>query len=201
MSSIARFEQIIDNTTRKKQIGYGVAQWSAIFSLAAQDKKQEHTDSNRCDQMNNWKILSIIAIAFLGCGDSKSPPPAPKPVIELPISEVQQNANRDFDSSWARILAGLAQRNIPVQLVNKEIGRIVTAWVPMNDFNCTKVSHDELPLRCRTQYIYAISPIGDTASSTSIRYMEVCQDQGEVIIVCPGSAAEKLLVELAEDLK
>ena len=148
-------------------------------------------------------LYLIVSVGASGCmGQPQVPVAAPTGTPpSMPITEVVQTFAADFETSWDNVLAVLTQRGIDIQMANKEIGRIVTVWVPVEDSMCSLRSASDIPLACRVQFSIAISRMVGEGSSMTIRYLETCADREELSLVCPKSKAETMMVSIVEEMK
>lgn len=149
-------------------------------------------------------FLSTIAAACMLAACSASEPAQPVQPGEppaLPITEVVQTLDQGFERTWSDVLTVLNQRDIGTELVYKELGRITTDWVPMEDRMCDIHLSENAPLNCRTQYSLHVQPLAADASSVTIRYVEKCLGREQMELICPGSNAERRMIAVISDLK
>ena len=112
-----------------------------------------------------------------------------------------QTLDIGIEKTWNSILAVLNQRDIGTELLYKELGRITTAWVPIEDQMCSLANSEQAPLSCRVRYSITLKPINRAATAVRIRYVEKCLGREEMELVCPGSNAERKMIAIIEDLK
>ncbi len=147
-------------------------------------------------------LLVCLALVLASCGGQDQPDPAPAPAAPTrPITEIVQTLNIGMEQTWDSTLAVLNQRGIDTELLYKELGRITTAWVPMEDKMCDLAYSEQAPLSCRTQYSIQLQPLTSQATAVTIRYVEKCIGREELELVCPDSNAERRMVAIIEDLK
>jgi len=148
---------------------------------------------------------SLVVVSILvGCSSkNEQGSTARKPVVkaELPITEVVQTVNFNFDDTWLSVMSVVNSRNIEITLLNKELGRLTSAWIPMKDSICGVYDSNAAPLSCRTQYSFYIQRISETISSVTVRYVEKCLDREEMDLICAGSNAERNMIAIIDDLK
>ncbi len=126
--------------------------------------------------------------------------PAKQPP-NLPITEVYQTFTQDFDRTWEIIISTLTERQIDVKMANKELGRIVTTWIPLEDKLCGVESAKEAPLDCRVQFSFSASRLENEGAAVKVKYVETCLDREQMTLVCPKSNAEKMMIGIVDNLK
>jgi hypothetical protein len=120
---------------------------------------------------------------------------------KLPITQVTQTLNLKYQTLFPTVLSVLKSRGIPVESVDSSVGRIVTEPLDMEESLCGSHGAERVPLDCTTRYTFQLKPLTEIASSMKIDYTQNCEAYDLTTLACPESKAERLLVDIVNQLK
>jgi len=161
--------------------------------------------------MNFFRAMflpTLLVIAAAGCAEKKPLEPvipeksnAARGSEKLPITQIRQTLNLSPQQAFQAAINSFQRRSIGMANANPSIGVIESDWVSLTDHFCGSARMSLAPLPCRARYSVKVEPLAPQASAFHIRFEEICSGNEEITLVCSGSAGEKLMMSVAEDVR
>ncbi len=157
-----------------------------------------------------FNCFFCFLLSLFLCAACSSKPPAPPAAtgpkaalkVEKPaITQIVQTFNVPIDSAWQLIMDTLHLANRSIKLADPDKHQILLDWVPVQDALCGVNPPSGAMLSCRVQILIRLQSLTDKASAFTVSYLEECFDYKSLNIECPNSNAEKLLFQIAEEMK
>ena len=151
---------------------------------------------------NTLSLLFLSVLMSMSCSGNnivssytkrrKSPPAITEVVhiIQLPSGVVLQNG-----------LGILQNRNHPVRHLNRAKQQIRTNWLPVRDRLCGSYPASGAVLECEVRYTIDVIGLAENLSQVRISYQQRCDKLEGRNLLCPHSAGEYGMLDLARDFQ
>jgi hypothetical protein len=158
---------------------------------------------------NIWISLTLVCLTFLSVSCSLGSEDSSisgerittRQPERLPITSASQSLNLKYGELFNVVLAVLRNRKIPIAVVDSSNGMIVTRGFDLKERLCGSAGADRVPLQCNLTYTVKVKTVNQVASKFVISYQENCSNYALGSLRCPGSRAERLMLNIVEDIK
>ena len=148
-------------------------------------------------------ISLVLSVGCFGSGGGAQPGLVhPAKLAERPaVTQVISSANLPDQTAWPLVLAALKERNVKIRLADPAREEAISEWIDVKDARCGAYPTSHALLDCRVQFDVRLQSITDRASSVTVSYHEECFDPQLFNLECPGSNAERMLLDLADGVR